>query len=400
MKMSIEERLLICLAKVYSSEEEKDTARRLLQENIDWVFFIRLTSRCGITPLIVKNILALGSDFVLPEYLLSVAETRSQEYTLDNMLLWNELLKIKKAAESDGIAIIPMKGIILTQLLYDNPSLRMTSDIDILARKESLPKLESALNNLGYRMDPLERAYREYHRKKYFHFTFEKNGLGGRKIILDLHWDIVWPSSGFSDFVTDFWERAAYQDIIGERILALSPEDALIESLIEIYKDFFHHKSFLLKRHIDVSQILRVYAGEMDWDYLVNKISKHGLKGLFYYALSLGGGESVVRLLPGDLAKKIKPGLLQRTLISKLSPKLYSNRPYVPPQVILFDNFFSEVILRGNILRYIKVSFFKLVILPNYAEFAAASSSWHCQFLFFIRQFKRGLLYLFCRKAE
>lgn len=59
--------------------------------------------------------------------------------------------KICEGLESRGFKAVPLKGLWLNRMVYSDPSLRRTTDVDLLVSRKALPVLESMLRQSGYR---------------------------------------------------------------------------------------------------------------------------------------------------------------------------------------------------------------------------------------------------------
>lgn len=352
VETTLEEKILILSTKLPFSEEDKDSIEELLLQKIDWGLLINLSASCGILPLMAKNLLKINSDSI-PRFTLEEASKRHQmEYTLNHLILWNEFKNIIKIGKQGGVPIMPIKGIILTEILSSNLGLRRTSDIDILVKKEHLPKIESELVNLEYILEPFQLKNRDLMINTHFHLPFKNQNPAGLPVIIELHWDILPSLMRIDNLVDDFWNNAVIQEVSGEEVLTLSYEDFLFESVIELYKDITGYAPFLPKRHFDISQILQVYGRKINWEAFIKKTESYGLRGLVYYALSLNKELFNNYTLPQEILHKLKPSLCKRIFISNALKRVDLLHK------LRFSLFISEVILLRN--RW-KVLFLRLV---------------------------------------
>ena len=67
-----------------------------------------------------------------------------------NMYLYAELRRILEALREKDVEVIFLKGAALAKTVYGDIGLRQMSDIDILAKKEDLPKAVELLFHMGY----------------------------------------------------------------------------------------------------------------------------------------------------------------------------------------------------------------------------------------------------------
>ena len=370
MAISREEKILILSTKLPFPEENKSLVQELLLQKIDWGLLINLSASCGILPLMARNLLQIDSNLIPRLTLEETLKHYQMEYTLNHLILWNELKKVLKMAGQKHIPIMPFKGIILTEILYGNPIVRRTSDIDILVKKEYLPKIESELVNLKYLLHPFQVKNRDLTINRHFHFTFEKQNPRG-SFVLDAHWDILPPVIKIDNLVNDFWNNAVIQNVQGEMILTLCYEDLLFESIIELYKEtgghYLGYTPFLLKRRLDISQILQLYGRKINWGAFIKRTNIYGLRGLVYYALTLNKELFDNCSLPQEILLKLKPSLCKRMFISKIPDRLDLSEKSLPLRRLIISLFISEVILLSNRWKVLFLRLFYHEVLDIYA---------------------------------
>ncbi len=341
MAITPEEKILALSLKIPLSEEDKNHIQRLLAQGVNWEALIKLAKSCGVLPLMAKNLLSVESDLAPKVTLKNMYEFHQREYTLNSLVLWSELSKIIKITGEKKIPAIPIKGVVLTEMLYDNPGLRRTSDIDILIKKEHLPEIEAELVNYGYTLAPDTFKDRKLQLKYLFHFSFKKKDPMGKTLFLELHWDVLPYPMRISSLIEDFWNNASLRNISGERILTLSLEDTLFLAIIELYKDITGYTPFLLKRYLDISQILHIYGHQINWDEFAKRTNAYGLRNLSYFL---------------RIPASFKPSLTKRLIISRVTDKF--NLPekaslprkfifkFVIPEMILFTNRWKVLFIR------------------------------------------------------
>ncbi len=206
-----EEKLLVLIANEAMRENPGDERARseaaaLLAAGFDWPLFMRLVARhnyaavghaffhaCGLLGEVPEEARAiLGYEGVL-----SRARFLKKEF---------ELLEIVRELEKAGIAAVAIKGIPLAHLLYSEPGVRVSKDIDILVPKAHIATAKDALLKIGYSLyEGIHTAedFRAYH----FHYVFcrgvEKDS------VVELHWDLLSPRMEHYSFdAAELFERA------------------------------------------------------------------------------------------------------------------------------------------------------------------------------------------------
>jgi len=114
-----------------------------------------------------------------------------------NMLMTSELIKVVKLLEENGINAIAFKGPVLSQMAYDDITLRQYVDLDILVEKEDLKKSMSILLENNYTNSiPLKLLERELFLDVSKDFTIinKENGVN-----IELHWNVFDRAYDFSE---------------------------------------------------------------------------------------------------------------------------------------------------------------------------------------------------------
>ncbi len=141
--MRDEERLILELCKKNGSENV--IRRLLLQENVDWAYFLHVIGNHEIAPLVLSRLmefaLPAGADTLLrsatKEEIVKAAVTRST--------IRSELAKIQAALQKEGIECILLKGLSL-----DFTGYRIVKDLDILIREDRIIEAIRALKKIKY----------------------------------------------------------------------------------------------------------------------------------------------------------------------------------------------------------------------------------------------------------
>lgn len=101
-----------------------------------------------------------------------------------------ELVRLVRLMEGAGIRAVPMKGVILSKILYGEATYRVATDIDILVPHEKLAEAKELLLSHGYKClkDYVETEKQtEVYESKFHDYDFEsENGVR-----LELHWRVA-----------------------------------------------------------------------------------------------------------------------------------------------------------------------------------------------------------------
>jgi hypothetical protein len=213
-----------------------------------------------------------------------------------------QLSDVVLAFESEGVAVIPLKGPVLAEALYPDPGLRPFTDLDLLIRRDDLPRALAILTTLGYRHLGAGRPLA--HELAYAGAAAFVGPAGsGGDLPLDLHWELVdHPGAGRGGAMDprEIWERAVRVETGGRPMLSLCPEDLLIYLALHLA---LHHALAGLAWQLDLALFLRRYGAALDWDGVAERARRWRAAGALYFAL---------RQVEGRLGASAPPALLPR----------------------------------------------------------------------------------------
>lgn len=261
-----EERLLVVVAGSSSSgnrsvPELSEHVRSILEERIDWDRYLKLARH----QLCLAATYRLFKDLGLLTEMSERARRASQHgYMLSHARLMKkeaELQDILSAFASSGVEAIVLKGIPLSYLLYDDPGVRASMDIDILVPPSRVDEAKRIMMEKGYSLYTALRSVRDYE-KHHFHYVFSRGD--NLDSIVEIHWDIVYPD--MVHFVADpneLFERAISVDTSCARMRTLGLPHAFWHMAVHVsYKSFLGFRNF-----VDLKRI----AGRLDgegWRYV------------------------------------------------------------------------------------------------------------------------------------
>jgi hypothetical protein len=196
-----------------------------------------------------------------------------------NMRLYAELRRVLEAFQHEGIEAIVLKGAALAETVYGDIGLRSMGDMDILVKKDNLPRAEKIMMNLGYFTSPLKRS-REWYAENRHHLPPYYQLENGVKV--DIHWHIVKPSKPYhAKMIERFWKRARPIKLASTQALVLSPEDLLLHLCVHSLSHGFTPK-LLLRQLCDISESIKHYENEYNWTRFQEEVDEYQLARLIY----------------------------------------------------------------------------------------------------------------------
>lgn len=156
--------------------------RRALSREVDGERLVQLAEHHGVLPRVYPS---LSASALLS---LEVREALRQRYEANaRRALWltQELLRVLEHLESRGIAALAYKGPTLAEMLYGDVAQRQFSDLDLLVQRADVPRVKSALQELGYEPDiQLTKRQERAYLASGYEYTFDR---GEQQNLLDIN---------------------------------------------------------------------------------------------------------------------------------------------------------------------------------------------------------------------
>lgn len=290
-----EEEVLCLAARVTPDEAVQARLSALLDAGVDWDRLWRLGHLHEVLPLLVTTITALGGPAGMPERWSADAQRRRSATLLQNRSLLGELMTTLDAMAAAGVEVIPVKGLVLTEMLYGNLALRPAGDIDVLVRPEDLPAARDALRGLGY-AQAARPAYEERHHP--FHDAPYFRPGPFRDTALELHHGLAAPRQFRMD-AASLWERSVSAELFGRPLRILGPEDTLLHLAVHRAR-----APLRLRWIVDIAELMRRANADLDIGFLLAQARAIGARTTLSMTLELSD-----RLLDAPVPPELAEGL-------------------------------------------------------------------------------------------
>ncbi|MGE5305798.1 MAG: nucleotidyltransferase family protein [Alphaproteobacteria bacterium] len=188
-----------------------------------------------------------------------------------------------------------LKGISIAEEYYPEPHLRLMRDIDILIEKESLPKVKTALEELGYRQywddaAPLYDYDTHHHAAPFFHE--EKN------VWVEVHHALLSPkkrAGSATIFQSDnVFNQLRHSQFQGRGVRRLSAELQLVYLATHWAQDF--QRVGGLVAIIDAIHLFKHVDGQLCWEWIVNSPRESIAATYLYLLLSYIDRQQLVKI--------------------------------------------------------------------------------------------------------
>jgi hypothetical protein len=250
----------------------------LLSGPRDWEKVLDDSAIHGLTPLLYRRL--KGSDVVdrLPGALADRLEQAVFGLAARNMILAEELRDILRAFEDHQMPCAPFRGPALAERLYGDITARPMGDLDFLVRREDLPRVETILQNLGFRQLDRRPGFAQA-----FSYTlvFVKDRHGW--VIAEPHWTISYPPFVATLDMRRVWERCVKGRVVGVDTWVLGREELLLHLCLHLMHP---DDGAPLLWFYELDRLLRLDEALIDWPRIVSLAREAELEFLLSAALS------------------------------------------------------------------------------------------------------------------
>lgn len=246
---------------------------------LDWLKLFAMANKHSVVPLLYASLHQAGFEDIPPNHLAEF-QKMFREGVYRNLALRSELKKISKLLARRNIDVRVLKGPVLAGLLYRDPAMRFSSDLDLLVHEEDLFRTKDALEACGYTL------------RSSLHWSSDSALLRTRErqcsfqsplgISVDIHWRLL-----VDYFPHPFEEKRVWtgcQEVCMDGIVVctLAPEDLLLFFCAHGSK----HNWALLGWICDLARLLQVEP-QIDWVHLFARVKQSGTSRMLSLALVL-----------------------------------------------------------------------------------------------------------------
>ncbi|MGB9980269.1 nucleotidyltransferase domain-containing protein [Methanobacterium sp.] len=356
LKMSVEQKLLICCARTYVNKEIKAEILSLVQENINWKHLTQFAVRHRLTNLLYSHLNRICPESI-PENVLQNLRSIYQENSRNNLLLTGELFNILEILKSANLNGIPYKGPSLAILAYKNLSLRQFSDLDVFISKSDVLKVKDLLSSNGYHLyhdlDYIKGSFYLETQREYA-FINEKTGA-----IIEIHWNFHGASMSLRDEENCLYDNLKTMNLNGHDILSLKTENLILILCIHCSNHDWDSLSWIC----DISELIGSNEN-IDWQYLLKTAEKLGIRRILLVNLLL-----IENLWKINIPEQIMNYIISDQSIHDLS-KIIGNRLFLEDEngFTFFKKAVFDFKKRESAICGIKDVIY-MMLVPTYIDF-------------------------------
>jgi hypothetical protein len=282
MLLTSEDRMILSCVKIQFNAAELEQINGLIPQIKDWNYLIKTIIDRGIGPLLFKKLPLLSNRALIPEQVQTGLQQAYYKTLSRSMILYEAFRKVAEALTAEGIQVIVLKGIYLSEQLYQDIGLRQFSDIDLLVKEEDGKKCLTILKGMGFK--PFDSSVTEFigGQTEIVHHT----PMVLNDISVEIHIRLHRKNKDYAIKTEDFIQHAQPVSINRIPVHALQLYDLLIHLCVHLDKHFTGgHVQFTSFN--DITNILTIHAGEIEWTVFAKRCGENICEELVFKYLIL-----------------------------------------------------------------------------------------------------------------
>ncbi|RJE89661.1 hypothetical protein D3P07_05330 [Paenibacillus sp. 1011MAR3C5] len=269
-----EENVLLQIAQDYVKGKNGRTHEMFSSLELDWKLLYDLSVNQKIVPIVYQ---ALKDN--IPSDYLELFQNKCNTIRKNNALNFEEVKLLTEKGDSASLLFI--KGIVLSQLLYNDPFLRSSGDIDTLIREKDLSEINQLLINEGYvhacgkgdvynsDFDNLEilpyPILKDFKHHEYFEYYKQK---GEQFIILEIQ-RYIHNTITSESYLNRFFNSSRLLTINDISVRTLNIDYTLLYLIESIHTDSnWYQRGPKLNKYMELAMFITKYESEINWEQL------------------------------------------------------------------------------------------------------------------------------------
>ena len=291
----------------------------------DWADFWEISRNHSVSEHLFARIKACNLEALLPQKTLERSRQLLYESISANSWLLQTGNQVTQKLLESGIETLALKGLFLQQAVYKVDEIRPMNDIDLLVRREDIPKAIDILKKNGFRMEShFDPAFENEDIK---HVPPMWNEFGQT---VELHWNLLEEDEPFSIDMGQVWSQ---KQCFEENLWGLSVEHLIVH--LAIHGTYQHYLRLGLRSLLDLSRVIERYADSIQWGLVVETARAWKAEKSLWISLKLAEKYLSVAL-PEDAMLSIEPKNGAEMLIraSLLTETLRPGQTVLSPDLI------------------------------------------------------------------
>jgi len=318
---------LMMLLKLLSPCTKPDEAFELLSYLVteEWNKLLAEAERQLVAPLLFSLMVNLNTTHGFEIFQKEQLHQTYSVNTIRNMLILHDAEIVLTALRNAGIPAAGLKGVYLLENVYPDIGSRSMNDIDLLVKKQDLPKSLAVLQELGYQVETYFDLADENIDTKHVP-PMTKPGHA----IVELHWTLLEEDEPFTIDAEALWQRALPAKIANVDAMTLGPEDLILHLCLHL--TYQHYLTLGLRGLMDIAQVIHKFEKKIDWKKLAQIAQSWGAERVT--ALTL-------KLVETQLGMPIPPEVFTLLIPESIEPKLLEDARLQLLDRVRFEDHFT-----------------------------------------------------------
>ncbi len=260
-KLSDIEIVLLWAAARHPGEAALRDIQKAVTRISNWDHFLDRAFETNLAPLVYKSLSGMENTGI-PGVVLQTLKNYQRKIVIHNMQLYTELEQVGLLLNTAAIDFIPLKGMMLAEVVYQDISLRQISDIDLLVKGTQVERCKDLLIQAGWTCKEVVKLKETG--SNLFNHAHPYKFIKGIAII-ELHQHV---HSGWSDYlinIDDYWDRAVSKPFLKGFASFLDPTDLLQHLCLHLYKHLQIDET-KISSFYDIKLVIDHYRNIIDWE--------------------------------------------------------------------------------------------------------------------------------------
>jgi len=260
-----EEKLILACIKINPSSTEIEQINGLIALIKNWDYLTKTIIDRGIGPLLYKKIPILKNSSLPEDVKLKLQQAYYKTFSRST-ILYEHFRRIATEFTSQNIPVIALKGIYLSEWLYQDIGMRQFSDIDLLVKESDASKCLSVLREMGYKpANTADRNLSHLVEEQFDNDIVHYPPMLLNGVSIEIHIKLHRKTEQYNLFVPIVWKNAIPVIINGINVKAMNNNDLLIHLCLHLDKHVCGgHVQFTC--YNDITNLLEKLANEIDWE--------------------------------------------------------------------------------------------------------------------------------------
>jgi hypothetical protein len=254
---------------------------------LDWARVVAVAKQNRMQTLLHGILQAKGLLTTLPTEARTALEEDAARMARQAELLGASLQRYLHEAAARQIETVVLKGLSVSVNVYGDVAMRPGGDIDILVRRAQVKECLEILDKMGigrYWPNLMDDAYYERHH------LHQQRCTPDLRVWFEIHWALDHPLTLLTVDYEAMMDRATSDKLLGAPVRDLALPDLLLSLAIHLVKHAVYLPSTLqrpdlarlilgdgmLMYYLDVAEVVKQYADDIDWQSLVANCRKSG----------------------------------------------------------------------------------------------------------------------------